>query len=259
VFGDEAGDEFASIFANVESPKIMITTRPRPSKTLFRFIGDLMNCFPKAFYYPRKTFDVKQICGFAANKKFTHLIVLGERAKKCNGMLVTRLPEGPTAFFKVSNVQISADLKGHGRTTTHQPEVILNNFNTRLGRRVGRFVGSLFPHAPQFEGRQVVTFHNQRDFIFVRHHRYIFDEEEEEARKKFEQANQKRVAEGKLPVERPGNEKGVKTKLQELGPRFTLKLRWLQQGTFDTAHGEYEWLGKRGGIGLQDQRTKFLL
>ena len=29
--------------------------------------------------------------------------------------------------------------------------------------------------------------------------------------------------------------------LQELGPRFTLKLQWLQKGTFDTKLGDYEW------------------
>lgn len=52
------------------------------------------------------------------------------------------------------------------------PEVILNNFNTRLGHSIGRLLASLFPHDPQFNGRQVVTFHNQRDFIFFRHHRY---------------------------------------------------------------------------------------
>lgn len=33
--------------------------------------------------------------------------------------------------------------------------------------------------------------------------------------------------------------------LQELGPRFTLKMRWLQEGTFDTQFGEYEWIHKR--------------
>jgi ribosome production factor 1 len=257
VFGDEAGDEFAEIFANCESPKIMLTTRPRPSKGLFRFVGDLMQTFPNCFYYPRKGFDVKTICGFATNKHFTHLIVLGEKAKVCNGMLLSRLPAGPTAYFKVSNVEISADLVGHGRTTDAHPEVILNNFGTRLGRRVGRFLGSLVPHAPAFKGRQVVTFHNQRDFIFVRHHRYIFDEEDAAARKKFEETQARRVSEGKLAVERPGTELGVKTKLQELGPRFTLKLRWLQAGSFDTKFGEYEWLGKRGGIGLQEQRTQF--
>lgn len=30
---------------------------------------------------------------------------------------------------------------------------------------------ALVPQVPEFEGRQVVTFHNQRDFIFVRRHR----------------------------------------------------------------------------------------
>ena len=34
--------------------------------------------------------------------------------------------------------------------------------------------------------------------------------------------------------------------LQELGPKFTLKLRWLQKGTFDTKFGEYEWIHKVG-------------
>ncbi|CAN6881938.1 unnamed protein product [Brassica oleracea] len=38
-----------------------------------------------------------------------------------------------------------------------------------------RFFQSLFPQEPNFRGRRVVTFHNQRDFIFFRHHRYILD------------------------------------------------------------------------------------
>ena len=33
--------------------------------------------------------------------------------------------------------------------------------------------------------------------------------------------------------------------IKELGPRFTLKLKWLQEGTFDTAFGEYEFINKR--------------
>lgn len=35
-----------------------------------------------------------------------------------------------------------------------------------------RLIQSLFPQDPEFKGRRVVTFHNQRDFIFFRHHRY---------------------------------------------------------------------------------------
>ena len=62
---------------------------------------------------------------------------------------------------------------------------------------------------PQFEGRQVVTFHNQRDFIFVRHHRYIY------------------------------------------------QLKWLQEGTFNTEFGEYEWISKRKQ--METSRRKFNL
>ena len=51
-------------------------------------------------------------------------------------------------------------------------------------------------------------------------------------------------------------EKGaaVSATLQELGPRFTLKLKSLQLGTFDTQHGEYEWKHKPE---LDTSRRKF--
>jgi ribosome production factor 1 len=219
VVDDEATDEFADYFSKGKVPKLMITTRPKPSPELYKFIGELLTLFPNAFYYKRGNHNIKDICRYADNKKFTHLVVLSEKNKICNGAIVSHLngvgeDAGPTAFFKVSNVVPARKIKGHGNPSQHLPEILLNNFNTRLGHRVGRMLGSMFPHNPEFRGRQVVTFHNQRDFIFVRHHRYIF-------------------------------ETGKKARLQELGPRFTLKLRWLQQGTFDSLHGEYEWVHKR--------------
>ena len=57
-----------------------------------------------------------------------------------------------------------------------------------------------------------------------RHHRYIF--EEKEKRDPGEKQKSRRVV----------------ARLQELGPRFTLKLRSMQKGTFDSKHGEFEWL-----------------
>ena len=46
-------------------------------------------------------------------------------------------------------------------------------------------------------------------------------------------------------------------RLQELGPRFTLRLRWLQDGTFDTKFGAYEWLHRRKQMDVS--RRKFHL
>jgi ribosome production factor 1 len=89
----------------------------------------------------------------------------------------------------------------------------------------------------------VATFHNQRDFIFVRHHRYVFEEGSASA-----SASATTSENGK---------KKTKARLQELGPRFTLKMRWLQEGTFDTQFGEYEWFHKRKE--MDTTRRKFHL
>lgn len=53
ILGDEKDDEFAKYFSNELKPKIMLTTRPKCSRKLFPFIGDLMQMIPNCFYYPR--------------------------------------------------------------------------------------------------------------------------------------------------------------------------------------------------------------
>ncbi len=135
------------------------------------------------------------------------------------------MPEGPTATFKLSSIKLNKEIKGHATLCDSAPELILNNFSTRLGHTIGRLFCALFPQAPEFDQRQVATFHNQRDFIFFRRHRYIFRD-------------------------------GKKCDIQEIGPRFTLKLQSLQKGTFDTKFGEYEWIHKPE---LDTSRRKFHL
>ena len=105
-----------------------------------------MQLIPNAFYYPRGEHTLEKITEYATNKKFTHLIILSEKQKICNGLLLCHLPHGPTAFFRLSSYFPGSKIPGHGRSTTHIPELILNNFNSRLGRRTGRMLGSLFPH-----------------------------------------------------------------------------------------------------------------
>uniref|UniRef100_A0A914RKV6 Brix domain-containing protein n=1 Tax=Parascaris equorum TaxID=6256 RepID=A0A914RKV6_PAREQ len=85
-----------------------------------------------------------------------------------DGIVLCHLPEGPTAFFKINSLKFTKDIKV-GQSLS---SLILNNFNTRLGHTVARMFACLFPHEPMFTGRRVVTFHNQRDYIFFRHHRF---------------------------------------------------------------------------------------
>lgn len=49
-----------------------------------------------------------------------------------------------------------------------------------------------------------------------------------------------------------------KAGLQELGPRFTLKLRSLQRGSFDSKFGEYEWIHKVCSVNDKWRTLKFL-
>jgi ribosome production factor 1 len=101
----------------------------------------------------------------------------------------------------------------------------------------------MFPSRPEFEGRQVVTLHNQRDFIFFRRHRYVFRDK---------RATEKSIldADGK-PVK---GVEDIKAGLQELGPRFTLKLRRVDKGIQRSSGQEWEWKGRTDKV-----RTKFQL
>ncbi|XP_078355957.1 ribosome production factor 1-like [Oculina patagonica] len=213
VLNDEECDELATYFRCEVVPKVLITSSDRSKVKTVQFMEELKRIIPNSEVRVRKGLDLKKIIPQAKEKGFTSLVVVNEDRKVPNGIVITHLPDGPTAHFKLSSVKLGKEIKNHGRMTSHRPEVILNNFSTRLGHSVARLLASLFPHDPQFQGRQCVTFHNQRDFIFFRRHRYIFK-------------NQKKAG------------------LQELGPRFTLKLRSLQRGSFDSKFGEYEWIHK---------------
>jgi ribosome production factor 1 len=73
---------------------------------------------------------------------------------------------------------------------------------------------TLFPPLPDFEGRQVVTLHNQRDFLFFRRHRWdalLLKQAEVLTSLRYAFRSEEKVA------------------LQEIGPRFTLKLRSLRK------------------------------
>lgn len=203
---DIANDPFADYFTSTDDPtippKILITTSPKASKATYDFCDEIVGVFPGAEFIRRKKgkgFELGRIAGWAAGRGYKHMCVVNEDMKKPNAITLIHLPTGPTAYFKLTSIELTKQIYGHARATAHFPELVLNNFVTRLGHSVGRLFQTLFPPMPEFEGRQVVTLHNQRDFLFFRRHRYAFRSTE-------------------------------KVALQEIGPRFTLKLRSLRKG-----------------------------
>ncbi|KAL7043782.1 hypothetical protein ACKWTF_001661 [Chironomus riparius] len=223
-------DEFSEYFSKAYEPKVLITYSDNPCSRTRGFAKELTQIIPNSLATTRHRSSIKNVCASAEREKYTDVLVLNENRKKVNGLLLIHLPNGPTAHFKVSNVKLTKDIKRKlSDFTSHRPEVILTNFTTRLGTTIGRMLGAIFHYEPQFKGRRAVTFHNQRDYIFFRHHRYEFDKD------------------------------GNRVRLLELGPKFTLKLRSLQQGLFDSKTGDYEWMITNKRHQMEGNRRRFFL
>jgi len=232
VLEDEATDEFADYFVSETTPAICITTNEKPNPRGWGFARELTKIIPGARYFKRNHYELRKIIQYCNERKLTDVLVVNEDRDEVNGLIHCHLPRGPTAYYKVSSVKFPKEIYKPGKLTTHKPELILNNFNTRLGHTIGRMFACLFPQQPNFKGRRVVTFHNQRDFIFFRHHRYIFDLEDER------------------------NDGKPDAHLQEIGPSFTLKLQSLQHGLFDPKFGEFIWTHKTE---MDTTRRRFFL
>ncbi|TVU12748.1 hypothetical protein EJB05_46404, partial [Eragrostis curvula] len=215
LFAGNDADEFNAVLKQHITPKVLITTCRFNSGRGPAFIEELMQVIPNSHYVKRGTYELKKIVEYAKNRDFTSLIVVHTNRREPDALMIIGLPDGPTAHFKLSKLVLRKDIKNHGNPTSHKPELVLNNFTTRLGHRVGR---------------------------------YIFDTKESKVASKDKKA--------KNSESKSQTEKQVICRLQECGPRFTLKLLTLQHGTFDTKSGEYEWVHKPD---MDTSRRRFFL
>jgi ribosome production factor 1 len=147
ILGEQNIDEFDKYFNREATPKILVTTNRRPRGDIFNFLKELKITIPNLYYYPRENFRIKEIIEWSKEKDFTDIWVFQEKWGKPHSLIWSHLPEGPTATFRVSGVKLNEDIQGHGANNGMMvaPELILNNFDTMLGSRIGRMVASLFP------------------------------------------------------------------------------------------------------------------
>ncbi|PAA76255.1 hypothetical protein BOX15_Mlig025560g1, partial [Macrostomum lignano] len=246
VDAEEAADEFADILdaagaggeGQARLPRLLVTHADEVGRRTAAFCRCLARTVPNAVFCRRRRLPLGRVLAAAKAKEFTAVMIIGEHDKKPCTALLTHLPAGPTFAFRLSSVRLPRELPRppeDDKPETVAPQVLCNRFHTRLGRRVARGLAAIFPGASGVRRHaRVVTFHNQRDYVFFRHHRYIL----------------RQPGSGAKPGAKP------RCALQEVGPRFTLKLRSLQTGPLG-AGGGYEWLHKRHE--MDQSRRRFFL
>ena len=199
-------DEFSEVLNGKIEPKVMVTTSG-DKESCDSFAKCLEVLIPNSKYVEREDgAPFSEIREQAINEKYTDMIVLVPAKGEVHMLYHLHLPNGPSACYRITSIKLPKDIEGHAKTSSHYPEIILERFETRIGQLTARMLSALFPAKPEYYGRRVITFHHQRDFIFFRHYRYQFNSPDD-------------------------------ARLQECGPRFTLRLMWLQEGPYDPSNG----------------------
>ncbi|KAK0247919.1 hypothetical protein B0A54_16634 [Friedmanniomyces endolithicus] len=208
-------DEYSHL-SGVVDPRVLVTTSRDPSSRLSSFAKEIRLLLPTAIRLNRGNLILPNLVGSAKSSGLSDLILLHEHRGTPTALTISHFPHGPTASFSLHNVVLRHDIPNASRGTVSEsyPHLIFEGFTTSLGKRTVKILQHLFPPRESGSaaklGSRVVTFKNTEDSIEMRHH--VF------------------VKTGYQSVE-----------LAEVGPRMTMRLFEIRQGTADNKEGDVEW------------------
>ena len=185
-----------------------------PSSRLRTFAKEVTTVLHPAKLQNRGTMVLPDLVKEANRQELSDIVLVHEHRGTPTALTISHLPHGPTASFSLHNVILRKDMEDmQGRMNTSYPHLIFEGFTTELGTRVVKILKHLFPprEGTRKLGNRVVTFKNVEDSIEVRHHGF---------------------------VPRP-ELKSVD--LVEEGPRMTMRLFEIRQGTLENKEGDKEW------------------
>jgi len=197
--------------AGYSDPHILITTSRDPSSRLASFAKELKLIFPNSVRINRGNHLLSELTETCKAHQATDLILVHETRGQPDGLIISHMPYGPTAYFALSNVVPRHDIDEIGTMSLATPHLIFENFSTMLGERVVTILKHLFPAPTKEDGQRVLTFANIEDFISFRHHTWK-------------------------------NTGHNLVELEEVGPRFELQLYHIKMGTLEMTDAETEWV-----------------
>ncbi|WMV06977.1 hypothetical protein MTR67_000362 [Solanum verrucosum] len=238
-------DEYAN--APEKDPKILLTTSRNPSAPLTQFVKELKIVFPNAQRMNRGGQVISEIIETCRSHDFTDVILVHENRGVPDGIVISHLPFGPTAYFGLLNVVTRHDIKDKksmGTMSEAYPHLIFDKFSTKLGERTVNILKHLFP-VPKPDTKRILTFANQSDYISFR--RCCSDSSKMSMgacrilpNSVFGEFNT--GATTHHVYEKNGGPKSIE--LKEVGPRFELRLYQIKLGTMDQDEAQIEWVIK---------------
>lgn len=203
-------DEYSR--AGISDPKILITTSRDPSSRLLQFAKELKLIVPNSQRMNRGSHVVSDLSRTCKQNDITDLIIIHENRGKPDGLIISHFPHGPTAFFSLSNVVLRHDVEEISKTKISEayPHLIFSGFSSKVGNRTVKILKHLFP-VPKPESKRVISYINKDDFISFRHHSFT-------------------------------TSSGNDPELDEIGPRFEMKLYQIRLGPIDIADADIEWV-----------------
>ena len=72
---------------------------------------EINKCIPNSDVRLRKGLNIKKIIPRAVDEGYTSILIVNEDRKEPNGLLIITLPEGPSAYFKLTSFKRGYDIK----------------------------------------------------------------------------------------------------------------------------------------------------
>ena len=166
-------DEYANV--GTYEPKVCVTTSRDPSSKLKQFAKEVKLCIPNAQVVNRGGHRTDELIEACRKADFTDVVILSETRGMPDGMIVSHLPFGPTAYFTITNCVMRHDIPECKPASQAFPHLIFESLNSKVGQRVTRILQALYP-VPKADSQRVITFANTNDYISFRHHMYKKDQ-----------------------------------------------------------------------------------
>lgn len=106
--------------------------------TNYQFVNlqELRLLIPNSQRINRGGYELGQLIEACRTNGVTDLLIVQEHRGEPDGLIVSHLPYGPTAYFTISGTVMRHEVMGIGHCPQQYPHLIFHNFKTTLGKRV---------------------------------------------------------------------------------------------------------------------------